>query len=418
MTRKILTALFSLAVAFALWVYVITVVGPEYQDTFHDIPVVYQGASSLEEKGLMLLTEETPTVTLVLSGNRLDLNKLSTSNISVTVDLSKIYDPGKTAYRYNVSYPGNVAYDAITVQSQSPTGITLEVVKKTRKEIPIEVDFSGSLSENYMKETPELEMQSLWIAGPEDVVKQITAARIGVELTEDTKTSITGDYTYTLCDSQKNPVDSKYIEITGEGVEQITVTVPVKRVKEIPLTVKVIEGGGATQDNSTILIDPQSIYVSGDEELLADLETLEIGTVDLSAMLEDQTLTFPITLPDGIVNETGIAEATVAVSFDNLLQQSFTVTQFKATRVPKGMTATISAKEMEVTIRGSRSIVENLTPEDITVTVDCSKAEQGNQRLNAAVVITGAPADAGAVGTYTILVQLEPIEQETTQPTD
>lgn len=418
MTKKILTGLISLIIAFALWTYVITVVGPEYQDTFRDIPVVFQGASALEEKGLMLLADETPTVTLELSGNRLDLNKLSTSNISVVVDLSKIYDPGKTAYRYDVSYPGSVAYDAITIKSQTPTGITLEVVRKTRKEIPVEVDFTGSLSEEYMKEKPVLEAETVAISGPEDVVKQIASARIQLELTEDTKTTISGEYTFTLCDDSKEPVDSRYIEVAGEGVDLISVTVPVKRVKEIPLTVKLIEGGGATGENSTIEIEPKTIHVSGDEELLADLNELEIGTVDLSNMLEAGVLTFPITLPEGIVNETGITEATVDVSFENLLVQTFTATQFKALQVPKGMTATISAKELEVTVRGSRSVVESLNPEDILVTVDCSKAEAGNQRLDVNITISGYSDQVGAVGTYTILVLLEPKQETTSQPSD
>lgn len=414
MKRNILTALLSLLAAIALWVYVITVVGPEDQQTFRDIPVAFQGASALEEKGLMLLTEETPTVTLELSGNRMDLNKLSASNITVTVDLAKIYDPGKNAFSYNISYPGNVANDVITVQSRVPTGITLDVVRRAYKDVPVEVDFSGSLSAEYMKETPELEMETVRISGPEDVMEKIDSARIQIELIEDTKTTITGEFTYTLCDKDKNPVDAKWIQVTSEGAETIGVIVPIKRVKEIPLTVKVVEGGGATADNSSIVIDPLSIHVSGDEELLANLEELEIGTVDLSNMLEDQELTFPITLPEGIVNETGITEATVKVSFPNLLLQSFTATKFNAINVPEGMTATISAKELEVTIRGSRDVVESLTTEDITVTVDCAAAEQGNQKLNAIITIKGNPTGIGAVGTYTILVQLE----QTPEPTE
>ena len=37
MTRKIITFAISLVLAFALWIYVVTVVGPEYEETFRDI---------------------------------------------------------------------------------------------------------------------------------------------------------------------------------------------------------------------------------------------------------------------------------------------------------------------------------------------------------------------------------------------
>lgn len=407
MKQKIITALVSLLMAIALWVYVITVVGPEDHQTFRDIPVVFQGASALEDRGLMLIDEGTPTVTLELSGNRSDLNKLSASNISVTVDLSKIYDPGENACNFNVSYPGNVAYEAITVQSRTPAGITLNVVRRATKDIPIVVEFSGSLSEDYMKEKPELEMENLRISGPEDVVKKIAYARISLDLAEENTTTISGEFSYTLCDKAGEPVDAQHIGVLSEGAEAITVTVPIKRIKEIPLTVKIVEGGGATQTNSSIDINPRTIQVSGDEELLENLEKLEIGTVDLSNILEDQTLTFPIQLPEGVTNETGIAEATVTVSFPNLLVKTFTATRFSAINVPQGMNAAISAKKLEVTIRGSRSLVEKLTAGDITVTVDCTNAEPGSQRLSAVITIDGSPADIGAVGTYTVLVQVE-----------
>ena len=411
MKRKIVTALLSLLAAIALWIYVITVVGPEDQQTFRDIPVVFQGASALEDRGLMLLTKEVPTVTLELSGNRSDLNKLSPSNITVTVDLSKIYDPGKNAVIPNVSYPGNVANNAITVQSRNPSGITLEVVRRAHKDVPVAVDFTGALSEEYMKEAPELEMETVRISGPEDVVQKIDSARIEIALSEENKTTITGAYTFTLCDWEKKPVDAAYVEIAGEEAQTITVTVPIKRVKEIPLTVKVIEGGGATAENSSIVPEPGTILISGDEELLANLNELQIGTVDLRTILENQELTFPITMPEGITNETGTTEAKVTVSFPNLLVKNFTVTAFNAVNVPDGMSATISAKELEVTVRGSRAQVEALTAADLTITVDCTAAEQGNQKLPASVTIAGSPKDVGAVGTYTILVQLEPVQR-------
>ena len=42
MKNKILAALLSVAVAFGLWLYVITVVNPESEKTYYEIPVVLQ----------------------------------------------------------------------------------------------------------------------------------------------------------------------------------------------------------------------------------------------------------------------------------------------------------------------------------------------------------------------------------------
>ena len=78
----------AVLISFALWLYVISVVSPESEETFYDIPVSYQN-DILEERGLMIVSE-TPTVTLKLKGNRSDLNELNANNITILVDLAAI----------------------------------------------------------------------------------------------------------------------------------------------------------------------------------------------------------------------------------------------------------------------------------------------------------------------------------------
>lgn len=403
--RKIVTALLCLLTAFALWTYVVTVVGPEYKDTFRDIPVSYIGMSDLQDKGLMLISEGTPKVTLELSGNRSDLNKLSPANISVTVDLSKIELPGKNALNYSVSYPVNVTQDAVTVQNGSPAGIVVEIVRRKTKEIPVKVETLGTMPEDYIKEKPELELETIRISGPEDVVDRIEEACIQIELNEETKSTITGEFTYTLVDADHEPVDAKYIQVAGEEAQTITVTIPIKRTKEIPLVIKIIPGGGATEHNSSIVIDPQTIQISGSEAALEGLEMLEIGTIDLSSVLTEEVKKFPIVLPEGITNETGIAEATVTISFPTLETRTLSVTQFELINVPEGMNVTVNTKVVDVQIRGTKVVLNELDAEDVIITVDCSGAEVGNQRLECSVTVKGT-TDAGALGTYPILVTI------------
>ena len=113
--NRILSTLLAVSVAFVLWVYVITVVSPNSEATFYNIPVVVQGEPMLESYGLMNVTENIPTVTLKLSGNRSDLNKVNSSNITLIADLSKVYEAGTANLRYSISYPGDVASNAFEV---------------------------------------------------------------------------------------------------------------------------------------------------------------------------------------------------------------------------------------------------------------------------------------------------------------
>jgi hypothetical protein len=83
MKSKILTGLLSIVVSFGLWLYVVTVVSPNFDQKYTDIPVVTQGEALLQDRGLMVTSNETPMVSLHLEGNRADLNKLNSSNITV-----------------------------------------------------------------------------------------------------------------------------------------------------------------------------------------------------------------------------------------------------------------------------------------------------------------------------------------------
>ena len=104
MKSKIGALLLSLAIAFGLWFYVITVVSPESEDTFYDIPIVLNGESILNDRGLMILSGKNQTVDLKLEGYRTDLSNLNKANIILLADLSQITTAGEHKLSYDISY--------------------------------------------------------------------------------------------------------------------------------------------------------------------------------------------------------------------------------------------------------------------------------------------------------------------------
>ena len=124
---KIWTAVISLLIGFGLWLYVVTTNSTGFETTFYNIPVNLQNESLLAERGLMILENQTEDVDLRLSGNRTDINNLNSSNITITVDLSTLWEPGTVDLEYKISYPGNVPNNAVSVQERSPSRVTLKI---------------------------------------------------------------------------------------------------------------------------------------------------------------------------------------------------------------------------------------------------------------------------------------------------
>ncbi len=407
MKNKLLSILLAGVIAFGLWLFVITVEQPESEQTYYDIPVVFQNESILAERGLMLVSER-PTVTLNLTGTRTHLNELNESNINVIANVASIVTPGTHQLTYTVSYPGSIPQGAITTNTSNPERVTLKVENKLTKKVPVVPEYAGTVAEGLIadKENAVLDYTHIDVSGPESVLAHITQAKIQVDLEGQTET-VVGEYTYTLCDDASEPVDSQWVTT---NVEVVNLALTVRLVKEITLTVDVISGGGATQATASIDIQPGTIRVSGSEALLEGLDTLEIGTVDLGQIPQDQVLTFPIVLPEGIVNETGITEATVEVKFPNLRTAAFTVTNIQLVNLPEGLEAELVTKQLELTLRGSATALEAVTAENITVTVDLSQAQAGTDRYTVQVTLPAEVSGIGALGAYTVTVTLTQTE--------
>lgn len=402
MKKKILTGLLSFVIALSLWLYVVTVVSPNSDKHYYNIPVTLQSEVVLQERGLMITTTELPTVSLHLEGNRTDLNKLNSSNITIAVDVSRIGEAGTHHLTYTPTYPGDVPNNAITVLNRTPDTITLQVEERIRKSVPVDILYTGTLAENYMadKENKLLDYETINITGPKSAIDQIAMARIEVDL-DNRVESISEQFAYTLCNEKGEPVDAALVTT---DVEAVTLTLRVVRVKEIALTLDVIDGGGATKDTSAITIDPQSIRVSGSDTILENLESLQLGTVNLGEMSADQMLTFPIKLPEGVTNETGVLEASVDVKFPDLAVKTLVIKEFNAVNVPDGLKAEVITKQLEIRIRGPKSVIEQVTDKNVTVTVDFTNEQVGTATVKAAITIN--VDGVGAVGTYNITATL------------
>ena len=409
MKSKIWRVALSVAVAFALWLYVISVVSPESDETFYDIPVSYQN-DVLDERGLMIVSDP-PTVTLHLKGNRSDLNELNASNITILVDLAAIQTPGTQMLRYSYSFPANLPNNAFEILSQTPNLLLLKVENKVKKAVPIQLDYMATnVPEGYIadKEAPVMDTTVVEVSGPESVVSQIDRAVIQMDLTNQTE-SIVGAYTYVLCNEAGEPVDAQMVTT---NVEEVNLSVKIQQVKELPLVLNIVDGGGATKDTCKIELQRETttLWVSGSENKLRDLTEIELGTVNLAELkAESNTLTFDIVLPEGVTNMTGETQVTATITFPELGTKKLTISkaQFQAASVPEGAEAMWISEMVDVELRGPKELIKNITEKDVVVTVDFTGEELGTVSKVPQITLEGEYSRVGAVSVSQITVALQ-----------
>lgn len=401
MKKKFLYGVLSAVIAVGLWLYVVTVVNPEYEDTFYNIPVVLENEDVLISNGLMLIGEEKPTVTLRIRGNRTDVVKLNSSNITLIADLSKISNAGEQALSYRIVCPGDVPNNSYDVVSQNPQLITLSVSEWKSKELDIQVDYTGKVPEQYIvfKENGVMDNSKITITGPSALVDQITTARINVDL-EGQMETISQSFPVSLYDEKGDMVESEMIRTS---LDEVRYTLKIQQWKDIELRLDLVEDSFLNKSNCQITIDPVTIRVSGSEKVLAQLDYLVLGQVRLGDLTEDFSATYDLEMPEGVTNLSELSKVSVFIKIPKLEMRKFTVTQINAVNIPDGMKVELITKEKQVTVRGTQEVLDTVTGDDFTIIVDFSDAEPGDASHKATVQLSAAlSGQLGIVGSYEV----------------
>ena len=404
--NKLGSFLLAVSIALGLWLYVVNYIDTDYELTLDNVSVGLEGKSILTaDRGLMILSEDEYRVSITVSGSRQDVSKINAGNIQVVADLSKIEEPGEHKLTYNIILPGDVPSGAVSYQ-KDPDRITVEVARKKNKEIPVTVAYEGDVPADYIKDTAALELDHTYveISGPEDVVDQIHHAAITVDCAGRTE-SIYESFRFELQDMYCQPVDAVWITT---DVSEVKVYLPIVMVKQVPLAVTLVDGGGATADTTKLVIDPAQISISGSETALEALDELNLGIIDLSQITQDQELTFEINLPEGVTNVSNLPTAAVRISFPRLATREFTVSSFEQVNLAYGMKWETLTKQLTITVRGLKDQVQKLDPADIAVRLDLRGVEN-TSAVEPDILFPAGYESLGVLGSYSVSVQVTPL---------
>lgn len=417
MKSKVLTILLSVAIAFGLWLYVVTVERTQIEYTFYNIPVVMDGESVLEDRGLMISSDTDRTVNLTLSGSRSVLNKLKNSDITVLVDLTRIYEAGEKTLSYDVSFPGDVQTSAIEIVSRQPDSISLTVAEWATKEIPVQIAISGTPADGYKIDSDNISAapKTVDISGPRELIDKIAVGKITVDM-EGAKESYEQRQKVTLCDAQGNPVEEDLSSVFVDN-HMVLVKVPVLMEKEISLRLPVIPGGGLTEADIDLHLSFDKITVSGRPAVVSKMaDVIELETIDLSVVTEGfENKEYTFTLPEGVKSREGTT-VEVTLQLPDRAIRTITVpqSQYETIGVPDGYEVTYARKGIEVTLQGRSATLAKLKATDIRIIVDLTGAS-GSGDYPVEIVVDNAQ-DVGAIvdpnEPYEVYVLLTPVDRE------
>lgn len=400
--------LLSLLIAAILWLYVGKEADPVKTQSFSNIAVTFTGVDQLESQGLTISKGMDQKISVRIQARNSILRELAQEgNIVVTASVSAITQPGEYELDYTITPKLSTVggtLSSVEILGKSPQELTITVSRQAARDVEVRCRFTGSVAEGFELGQASFAPSIIQISGTEEETSRVSYAEVVVNEV-DLSSTFTGEMPFNLYDYDGNLIDASY-GITTD-VSTVRVTLPVVKLKEVPLRVQVVEGGGATEDDAQITIEPDTIVVAGSQEALDGLSEIVLSSVDLAQVVSSQDYVFPIPLDDSLTNVSGISQATVHVEITGLVTRMVDVTNIQLINKPEGYQIEAVTLSRQVQIRGTEEAVGAVIPAQMRIVVDCSDVSgTGNQTVPAQVYLDGS-GQVGVVGSdYNITISV------------
>ena len=420
-SKKSFYILLSVLVAICIWIFVDEMNSGIGTLEFKNIPITYRDTNDvLTERGLMLVEGEengtSETVDLELKGRRSLIAGLDDDMITVTADLSGITRTGKQTVGYTVSFSDRKFNDTtITVEDASFRRASVNISELNKRTVDVRCELIGNVADGYSAGEVQLSHEEIELRGQAKDIDRISYAKVTLDIGKDASETITKELLYQFYDRNHNPVDGKGIHAS---VENIQAKLPVFVTKELPLVVNYAEAPGARLSNTERSLSPATITVSGDATLLKHVNSIVIGDIDLLELTDASTAyeaTYPIIIPDGCQNLSGVTRATLKIRFKDMGSTQLLASRFAYTNLPEGKTATILTEELPVNFFGTMEDIDAMDDNDFVVVADLSdySGASGTYTVPATIEVD-SELDVGVSGTYQVQARITERDVEDT----
>ena len=389
-----------------LWMYVSNYENTTQTVTLTGLEVNYIGGEDiLQDRNLLVTDKDVQDVTLTLLVKRSLVSQLTKDTVHVSVDLRDIRAPGLFEKVYTISYD-SVDEDDVIVTRRDPDYMSVNVDRlDVNPEVEVRGVFDGTVADGYLRDPIIYSPETISVSGPASLISQISYAKVVIER-ENLNRTVSGTVGFVLVDSEGQTIESPEI-VTS--VSEIQYTIPIVMVKDVGLTVNLLDGGGATEADAVVRIDPPTITLSGDAEYLNGVNQIVLGTIDLSSFAQSTSETFSILLPNGVNNLSGEKEATVSVTVRGLSTKRVITTNISFENVSEGYVPRAITQYKEVLIRGPLEIIDLIDGSNIRIVADLTDIGNavGRYSVPTQVYIDGY-REVGVVGdNYNVVVSLE-----------
>lgn len=395
-TRKLFTnskflLLLSFVLACIFWVGFTSTSDEENITVVSDVPVTIDLPEQAKNDGLRVYRGGDTKVTVQIKGNRITVGSISSGDIQVlaqntnSINVANTYALGLSAKKLGVK----TDYEIVSV---TPSVINVTVDKERQQEFSIDKNIDTSavtvpISTGYYISQPVISQDKVVVTGPEQEVKKINKVQVSDKIEGEQKENIVKKLPIQLLDSAGELIENDLLSVTPTMLDA---TIQILPKKEIPVVPSFINVPNGVDVEKIAKVSPSTITVASTEGVLKGLKEIRLDPVDFNKLAPTTTqLTRNITLPTGCVNLSDEQQAKISFNLSGYTSTVVTVSDIKLKNVPKGYSAQVSTKSIDISMAGPKDIISEFTTENISATVDLSTLAEGFEGSQELPVIIG-----------------------------
>lgn len=373
LTNNFVWKILSVIFAFILWLVVINYEDPLITRDFENIPVNIINEESITSQRKAIEYKDGKTVTLKLRGKRSIIDRLSTSDIVATADMSRVSITGAVEIDIDVG--------DVQIIEKKPTTMKIELENVITVQKEVQYYFEGEPNENYVLLEPIITPNSIQVSGPESKIKSISSVIVSINVDDVTK-----DVTL-FANPQVQDVNNEEVTGLSKSVNQVEVKVPVQKVKAIPITVETTGNVAQGYELTGIILDDDKITVKGDNQEVNELNSIIIRDISIQGLSESTSRTVNIQplLPNGVEIYKDDTNITIQINVEKIEDKIIEITKedINIEQLPEGLDVIfLEEDDILIELSGLKKDLDNITVTNLKPTLNLRQLESGEHDVN------------------------------------
>ena len=406
--NKTFCKIISVIGAVVIWAIITLTVKTNSERLIRNVPIDFSlTGTAVEALGLNAFERSDEALNIRLAGNRSSINAVSKDDFIVTLSTGRVTKAGKYTVKVDVSLKEEIGNAEIL--DYTPKSIQVSFDRNATKTLPVTVDISEISAKNgFMLDKGYPSIPEVTVNGPESIIKTISSCVADIEAKSSNleETLAVSDIPISLFDENGNKVSSPFVVLDKEKTD---VSVPVLKVKELPIFVHFINlPSNLTQKDFKYTLSSKDIQLAGPEETIDAMTQLDVRYVDMKTTKPGDVVTLNVELPAGFVNLSNTQTVDVTIPSENITRKQFSVKEFKVIGAPEDSDVKFVTKRLNnVTLYGDKTVLRSIAANDIVVEVNLSGTtlSGGSMTVPATITVPGKTGVFWAYGDYEVVIR-------------